>query len=246
MDKALVISCKAGEISIQSSYSHLLDPKGLKEHPDNNNLHSPAQLKAMIAVLKINGWREPVVVSEKTQRIVAGHLRVKAAIEMGMDKIPVSMQYFENRVEEVRHLTADNELARMSKFDKFKFRETKGELEGELDSNEVQQTFFNPNEWGLPNYPVESAPAEKAPVLMLLEEEDEFQLGPHTLILGKTTDKNEKIFQELLKKFTKTQGVSAIHKKTGKKYEDLMAERKQAYESKKKGGKVVDLKKAKK
>lgn len=241
----VTIECKEAVITVFGSFTHLLDPKGLIPHPDNNNLHSKSQIKDMITVLKTNGWRDAVVVSEKTQKIVSGHCRVLAAIEMGMEKIPVQMQYFENRIEEVRHLTAHNEIGRQSKFDKLKFRETKSTLEGELDPNEAQTTFFNPSEWGMKGYPVESAP-EKAPLYMLLREEDQFQLGPHTLTLGMTTDKNEKYFQDFLKKWEKVQKVKAIHVATGKNYDDLMAERMEDYnQKKKKKSNVVDLKKKK-
>lgn len=228
MKKVQGIESKEGTILIHSSYTHMLDPRGLVPHPDNNNLHSQDQVEATKAVLKASGWRERVVISEKNQKIISGHLRVMTAIEMGMDKIPVDMQPFETRLDEVRHLTACNELARHASFDKKIFMKTQKELKKELDKNQYKLAFMKPQNFGLEAWPKEDEEKGKnspLPIQRLLKEGDVWQLGPHTLTLGATSEINEDHFQKFLRKWRKVQGAPAILESIGQTFDEVMDER---------------------
>ena len=225
-----VIECKEGIIPVWVTHTHMLDPKGLLPHPDNNNLHTEEQQDILKAALRASGWRENVVVSEKTGRIVSGHLRVLTAIAMGMEKIPVDMQWFKNRLEEVRHLTADNELARLAKFDGQKFISTRHELLQEFQKEEFQLTLMSPNEWGMDQFPKpidEDGSPDKPAVLMLLKEGDVYQLGSHTLTIGTTNEHQEPYLQKFLKGWKKIQGVQPVLEKTGQSYEEVIDERRE-------------------
>ena len=224
-----IIPSREGEISIWCQ-GQMLDPKGLIPHPDNNNTHSEQQLEMAKAVLRANGWRNPVVISKKNDRIISGHLRVLAAIQMGMEKVPVDIQYFENRVEEVKHLTADNELARPSEFNKVKFIDYQKEQEAEMDKDTYQLTFYNPHEHGLAAYPKEKPEGTKKEPVIVIKEGDVWNLGPHRLELGDFSTPNtaDKI-QKLLKSWRKLHGAPALLETEGdsKTYEEVFKERTQ-------------------
>lgn len=223
-----VISCKEGDVTVHTSYSHMLDPKGLIPHPDNNNLHSQEQVDAAKSAIKASGWRERVVVSVANQKIVSGHLRVLAAIEMGMDKIPVDMQNFESRIDEVRFLTAANELARHANFDKKIFMKTQRELKKEMDKNQYKLAFMKPQDFGLKEWPKEdeeSTPEAKLPIQSLLKEGDVWNLGPHKLELGTVNPDYEDTFQKFIRKWRKLQGAPAILEATGQTFDEVMDER---------------------
>lgn len=226
-----VLPCREGEIKVWCTHTNLLDPKGLIPHPDNNNLHSEEQVEVMKAALKANGWRENIVVSETTQRIVSGHLRVLTAISMGLEKVPVDIQYFESRLEEVKHLTADNELARLAEFDPTIFLKTRKELKKELNKNQFQMAFMNPHDFGMTAWPKEGEEDEKGknsklPIESLLKEGDVWLLGDtHRLILGETNPLHEDHLQKFLRKFRKLHGTPAVLQATGQTFDEVIDER---------------------
>ena len=53
----------------------------------NSRTHSDAQVAQIAASMKEWGWTSPVLVDE-SNRIIAGHGRVLAARQLGIDKIP--------------------------------------------------------------------------------------------------------------------------------------------------------------
>lgn len=150
-----LVASRSADIPIYCSHQMLLDPKGLMPHPDNNNNHSDEQVEMMQKMILASGWRSVVVLSQRTNRIVAGHLRVRAAIAMGMLNVPVDIQYFATRAAEFKHLTADNELAKLSEFDPEKWAQTAHELESEMSSDEFSEFIFNSHEFGLEEIPDE-------------------------------------------------------------------------------------------
>ena len=95
----------------------LVDPTSLEAHPRNPNQHAETQVEAIVKVLKYQGWRAPVVVSQRSGFIISGHARVLAALKMGLKKVPVDYQDFENEAEEWAHLIADNRLSSLSEMD---------------------------------------------------------------------------------------------------------------------------------
>lgn len=65
------------------------DPTGLLAHPDNWRIHPEHQQHVMEGVLSDLGWIQHVVVSERSGRIVDGHLRVMLAKASGQSSVPV-------------------------------------------------------------------------------------------------------------------------------------------------------------
>lgn len=152
-----VVLCKGGSISVHCHHQALVDPLELVPHPDNNNDHTEEQVTMMMAMLRKSGWRSVVVVSKRSNLLVAGHLRVRAAIALGMNAVPVDVQYFKDRAAEFKHLTADNELAKLSEFNLEKWVLTAKELEQEMAPEDFQEFIFDAHEFGLEETPALSS-----------------------------------------------------------------------------------------
>lgn len=91
--------------------------KNLKPHPKNSNKHPKDQIKRLAKILKYQGFRSPIQVSNLSGCIVVGHGRLEAAKLNGLTKVPVSYQDFENEEQEIAHLNADNAIALWAEID---------------------------------------------------------------------------------------------------------------------------------
>lgn len=72
--------------------------------------------------------------------VTKGHGAVLAAIEMGMELIPVEFQDYENRHQELADLSMDNQLAKQSQSDTAKARELLSELPPDFDTRATGYT----------------------------------------------------------------------------------------------------------
>lgn len=102
------------KIPIYCHHDKLVNPDQIKPDPENPNRHTPEQIAIYCKVIKANGWRRSIVISERSGLVVKGHGARLAAIEMSLTKVPVEIQKYQNRIEEVRDMIADNELAALS------------------------------------------------------------------------------------------------------------------------------------
>ena len=101
---------KAKEIQIVDIASLVLNPK-------NNNKHPKEQIERLAKLIEFQGFRNPVVVSNRTGFVVAGHGRIEAAKMAGLKEVPVMFQDFENEAQEYAYLTSDNAIASWAELD---------------------------------------------------------------------------------------------------------------------------------
>lgn len=180
------------DVKVFCSHQHLIPPKDLIPHPDNNNDHTEEQVDMMVKIIKANGWRKVVVVSERSNLMTAGHLRVRAAIKMGMEMVPVDIQSYKDRAAEVKDLTADNELGKLSEFNADRFALTAKELEQELSAEEFQDFIFDAEEFGLEEIPdlteedddEDADKVPEAPKNPLTRKGDVWRMKTHKLMCG--------------------------------------------------------------
>src|SRR6266508_1626327 len=64
-------------------------PAELLNHPDNIKIHTEEQEADMVALFARVGWAAAVLVSEKSGRIIDGHMRVNVALRNGAASVPV-------------------------------------------------------------------------------------------------------------------------------------------------------------
>jgi len=104
-------------MEIRSKEIQLVDTSRLVLNPKNNNKHPPEQIERLAKLIQFQGFRNPVVVSNRTGFVVAGHGRIEAAKKIGMNLVPVMYQDFENEAQEYAYLTSDNAIASWSELD---------------------------------------------------------------------------------------------------------------------------------
>lgn len=104
-------------MEIQSKDISLVEVEKIVENPKNANRHSIEQIKRLEKLIEFQGFRNPLIVSNRTGFLVVGHGRLEAAKNLGMGKVPVIYQDFENEAQEYAYLISDNEIARWAELD---------------------------------------------------------------------------------------------------------------------------------
>ena len=79
-------------------------------------------------VIREQGWRQPVKVSNLSGMIVSGHGRYEAALLLGCP-VPVDFQDYATEADELADLLADNRIAEMAEMDNAMLREIFAELD---------------------------------------------------------------------------------------------------------------------
>ena len=173
----MVIHCKHDE---------LVNPKSLKNHPKNRNKHGQDQIDRLAELYKYHGIRHPIIVSNLSGFIVAGHGRKLAAIRAGIKEMPVVYQDFASSEAEYAFLQADNAIAAWSELDLSGINTDLADLGPDFDINMLgiqgftldvaEKTFeCDPDE-----VPEEVEPQAKLGQI--------YKLGEHRLMCGDSTD----------------------------------------------------------
>ncbi len=94
-----------------------VDIKTIKPHPKNPNRHSGDQVERLAALIIYQGMRVPVIVSNRSGFLVAGHGRLLACIKAGLTTIPVIYQDFTDDEQEFAFLVSDNAVSEWASLD---------------------------------------------------------------------------------------------------------------------------------
>ena len=105
-------------MKIQSKDIKMVDVEAIVPNPKNANRHSIEQIERLTKLIKYQGFRNPLIVSNRTGFLVVGHGRLEAAKNLDMKEVPVIYQDFENEAQEYSYLISDNEIARWAELDK--------------------------------------------------------------------------------------------------------------------------------
>lgn len=173
----------------------LADPETLTPHPDNPNYHPAAQIEALCEVIRENGWRACVVVSNRSGYIIKGHGRLLAAKALGC-RVPVEHQDYPDEAAEIRDLVADNKIAELSILSKDKIAELRARFkeaaagwgDATTDGSLLAKQFGK----------IEQAkPKEAKFPILILESQEEYDLfNALKRRTGKTSD--GEVFREIL------------------------------------------------
>jgi len=106
-------------VEIDCAYDELINPNKLKlkRHPNNPNKHSKDQIERLCHVIKKNKWRKPIIISNQSGYITAGHGRLEAALKMKLKEVPVNYQDYDSPEQEYQDMTADNAIASWAELD---------------------------------------------------------------------------------------------------------------------------------
>jgi len=106
--KSIVTHCK---------FDELVDPKELIDNPINHNSHSKDQIARLAKLYTYHGIRHPIIVSQRSGCIVAGHGRKQAAIKAKIGQFPVVYQAFDSDDAEYAFVQSDNAIAAWAELD---------------------------------------------------------------------------------------------------------------------------------
>mgnify|MGYP007071571645 CR=1 FL=1 len=102
-------------------------------NPKNTNKHSQDQIDSLCKLIKHNGFRDPLIISNRSGFLICGHARLEAAKELEMSSVPVIYQDFKDEAEEFQFMTAHNAISRWSEFDNDLILEGIKDFEIDLD-----------------------------------------------------------------------------------------------------------------
>lgn len=177
----------------------------LKPYEKNSKIHDKKQVKQIAASIKEFGFNVPILIDGKNN-IIAGHGRVLACKELGIDTVPaISIEHL-TEAQKRAFIIADNKLTENAEWDKDMLALEFKEL-GSLDlSFDLDITGFSVSDIDLilgEETPEESEEENLADILQITEDTpvitkpgDIWQLGKHRLICGDSTD--EATYEKLL------------------------------------------------
>ncbi|WP_378955397.1 ParB/Srx family N-terminal domain-containing protein [Pelosinus sp. sgz500959] len=124
----------ASGVPVHCSYSEIADITTLTPNPRNPNQHPEKQIELLVKIIKHQGWRLPITVSNQSGFIVRGYGRLLAALSLGVTEVPIDKQDYENEADEWADLVADNRLSELSNMNPTMLKELLDELrETKLD-----------------------------------------------------------------------------------------------------------------
>jgi DNA modification methylase len=93
-----------------------IGPSELKPDPRNPRKHSRTQIRAIAKSIQSFGFNAPIL-TDRQQRVVAGHGRLEAAKFLGLDAVPVISLDDLTEAQAKAYMLADNKLTDRSSFD---------------------------------------------------------------------------------------------------------------------------------
>ena len=88
----------------------------VRPYPDNPRVLSPEAIQAVANSIRAFGFRQPIVVDEEGV-VIAGHMRLAAAVTLGLDEVPVHVADSLTEDEARAYRLADNSTADLGQWD---------------------------------------------------------------------------------------------------------------------------------
>jgi hypothetical protein len=171
--------------TVHCKHTKMVAVEDLRPHPQNPNSHPDKQIALLAKNIRHMGWRHPVIVSELTGFVVAGHARIEAAKVLNLDKVPVDYQMFSSETDERAYLVADNKLAELAEMQ----RDILQEILDEMKKAGLDQTLA-----GLSQEDIDKLQNDEQPY-----SEGTYQEQHAVVINCKNETEQEKTYNELAK-----------------------------------------------
>ena len=165
----------------------------LKPYARNPRTHSKKQLRQIAASIRAFGWTNPILI-DGDRVVIAGHGRLKAAMSLGIDRVPTICISDMTEAQKRAYILADNKLAENAGWDQELLAlELQGLLEMDLDFD-VTVTGFEMGEIDvlIGDSDEEDDQADQLPevdpaVPPVTQPGDLWQLGRHRLLCADAT-----------------------------------------------------------
>jgi len=170
---------------IQSREIELVPIKEIKINPKNRNKHDNAQIERLIKIIGYQGFRNPLIVSNRTGLLVAGHGRLEAARKMKLKEVPVMKQDFADDAQEYAAMVSDNSISSWSELDISGINADLPDLGKDFDIDLLGiKNFEIGTDQDEPGCDEDDVPEHVEPKTRL---GDIYQLGGHRLMCGDST-----------------------------------------------------------
>jgi len=140
-------------MKIHCSEIKLVPLKDLKVNPRNTNEHTPEQIERIAELMKYNGVRQVIKVSNRSGFISAGEGRYLAAKLLKLKVYPVSFQDYDSEEHEIADMNADNAVAKWSEINKSKVNDILADMGP--DFNLKMLGFYEDFQIDLPNVEID-------------------------------------------------------------------------------------------
>lgn len=125
-------------IEIKCRYDKLVPIDDIKPHPENENKHSEDQIRILAKIIKKDGVRHPITVSNLSGMISMGHGRLLAFKMLKMTDVPVEFQDFDDPIQEMRVRNSDNNIARYAEISRMTFNDNLESLGISVDEIDIE------------------------------------------------------------------------------------------------------------
>ena len=151
------------KIKVYCSHTGMVDPTSLVEHPRNYNTHPAEQIRLLSKIIKNQGWRNPITISNRSGYVVKGHGRLAAALLLKCSEVPVDEQDYKDEASEYADMIADNRIAELaeadqSELDKLLKDETFNDFDIELTGYTADHFKDDPEDEETPPGEIEFSP----------------------------------------------------------------------------------------
>lgn len=184
-------------MEIKSKEIQIVDVDSLIPNPKNNNKHPKEQIERLAKLIKYQGFRNPLVVSNRSGFVLCGHGRIEAAKKAGLKQVPVMFQDFENEAQEYAYLTSDNAIASWAELDLSAVNTEMLDLgpDFDIDLLGIKDFVIEPIEKFDPQSDEDEVPEVVHPIT---RRGDVWLLGNHRLMCGDSTmiDDVEKLLND--------------------------------------------------
>lgn len=173
-------------MEIKAKNITLVDISLLVENPKNNNVHPEDQIERLAKLITHTGFRNPLVVSNRSGFVLCGHGRIAAAKKAGLKELPVIYQDFKDEAEEYAYMTADNAIHNWSSLDLSKVNTEMLDLgpDFDIDMLGIKDFVIEPIEKFEPQSDEDDVPEVVHPIT---RKGDLWLLGKHRLLCGDST-----------------------------------------------------------
>lgn len=104
-------------MNIKSNEIKLVNINDIQPNNKNRNYHSEEQIDRLVEIIKYQGFRSPLIISNRSGILVSGHGRLLAARKLGLAKLPVIYQDFDSEEQEYAAGISDNSITSWSQLD---------------------------------------------------------------------------------------------------------------------------------
>lgn len=171
---------------ILCAYTELKPIHKLIPHPENPHKHSPEQIDRLAKLIDYQGIRHPIIVSNRSGFIVAGHGRLAALKKLNVSDVPIDYQDFDNEAQEYAFIVSDNAIGK----DEWAALDVEA-ISKKLDIVPIKVEFLGIKDFQINNITEDQnaiedeVPEPKEAVTVL---GDIYEIGNHRLVCGDSTD----------------------------------------------------------